>query len=507
MYETLMLTLRGFFGGTALTVLLLVAVGLNAVALAAWAAPAYRRRYSDWTAAGGWKAIVASVLGGLVKAAALLLLARLLTTAMTFQANQFQHQHGRITERNRSAVLMKWGSPHEQRELTVSHTRPRTWITRQLQTKVGDEERVSTDGYWKDEERPVQALGGRMPVVLSVTEEEREVPVEQKSLVSADVAIVVRNRPRTLGNANYAGYEDEWRFSYVVANPSAWRTTASMSFALPAETGLFDGMVLSVGGSNMLDTAESSDGNMVWRRAMPPRSQCSVELAYRSRGLEHLRYIPRRMTQTGHYRVAMTVEGVSGDKLDYPIGSMPAAEDLASQTAQPVKLSWTLDNALTSYDIGIKLPEAEQPNYHFARLLREAPVGLALLLALLTVPAWIVRRPLRLELAALMGGAYLLHYTFMGRLADAMDGFAGPFAISAAVMTALVVWLRLRDRDSRLLRVQDAVGFAVMVIAYPLAVVDADRTEFWMQFLQIGFVAYAAALLLAARRGKLAPDA
>jgi hypothetical protein len=46
-----------------------------------------------------------------------------------------------------------------------------------------------------------------------------------------------------------------------------------------------------------------------------------------------------------------------------------------------------------------------------------------------------------------------------------------------------------------------------MVIAYPLAVVDADRTEFWMQFLQIGFVAYAAALLLAARRGKLAPDA
>jgi hypothetical protein len=504
MYETLMLTLRGFFGGTALTVLLLTAIVINAIALAAWAAPAYRRRYGDWTAAGGWKAIVAGVLGGLVKAAALLLLARLLTTAMTFQANQFQHQHGRVTDRNRSAVLMKWGSPHEQRELTVNHTRSRTWVTRQLQTKVGDEERVSTDGYWKDEERPVQPVGGRMPVVLSVAEEEREVPVEQKSLVSADVAIAIRNRPRTLGNANYAGYEDEWRFRYVVANPSAWRTTAAMSFALPAETGLFDGMLLRVDGSNVLDSAESSDGNLVWRRAMPPRSQCAVELAYRSRGLEHLRYIPRRMTQTGHYRVTMTVEGVSGDKLDYPIGSMPAAEDLASQTAQPVRLSWTLDNALTSYDIGIKLPEAEQPNYHFANLLREAPVGLVLLLALLALPAWIVRQPLRLEVAATMGAAYLLHYTFMGRLADAMDGFAGPFAISAAVVTALVFCLRLGDRGSRFLRIQDAMGFATMAIAYPLAVVDTERTSFWMQFLQIGLLAYAALLLLAARRGKFA---
>jgi len=44
----------------------------------------------------------------------------------------FEQQHGRITQKNRSAVLMKWGYPHEQKELTVSHTRKRIWVTRHV---------------------------------------------------------------------------------------------------------------------------------------------------------------------------------------------------------------------------------------------------------------------------------------------------------------------------------------------------------------------------------------
>ena len=51
---------------------------------------------------------------------------RLFITAVSMQAAGFERAHGRITERNRSAVLMKWGHPHEQQELRVEQTRKRT---------------------------------------------------------------------------------------------------------------------------------------------------------------------------------------------------------------------------------------------------------------------------------------------------------------------------------------------------------------------------------------------
>ena len=89
------------------------------------------------------------------------------------------------------------------------------------------------DSFWKDEEYPVCAVDGKLPTVLTVKEDLRDVSVRQKSIVSADVDITVRNNPRTLGNANYAGYTDAWQMTYKVVNRSKWETAAHMSFPLP----------------------------------------------------------------------------------------------------------------------------------------------------------------------------------------------------------------------------------------------------------------------------------
>jgi len=504
MYVTLMQTLRAFLGaGSLLRFSLIISLVLIVIALAAGVTPAFRSIYERWRSGGGWRGSLASIAAGLFKVLVLFVFVRLLIVGMHFQAQSFEQQYGRITEKNRSAVLMKWGYPHEQPELYVKHTRQRTWVTRQLKS-LDDKSDIMTESFWKDEIPPVQAIGGKMPIMISTQEEVRDVDVLQKSIVSADVDIQVRNNPRQLGNANYAGYDDTWALRYVIANPSGQQTTAHLRFTLPARTGLFDELYLRMDGANYLDRIRSEENVLCWEVNMAPGAQSVIEIGYRSRGLEHLRYIPKRMSQTGHYRVSIQVEGIPPDKLDYPIGSMPPAEKLSDLHGSSYTLTWKLDNALTSYDIGVKLPVAEQPGYHYAQLMNEAPVALLLLLSLFVVPRLIVGAPVKVGVAAVMGTAYFLLYTFMGHLADVLPGFVWPFAISATFLTVLVTWFRLEASESRLLGAQDVIAFAVFAVLYPLAVIDGDRTALWMQMFYVLILLYVCALIL---RSRLSADA
>lgn len=493
MYETFMYTLRAFFGIGTLRVTLAGCLGIAVIVFAAMLSSAFREGLAAYKRRSDWRGALAAALCGVFKFLLIFLMIRLAITALVFQAGLFERQHGRVTEKNRSAVLMKWGYPHEQKEMSVSHTRKRIWVTRRLYVKGQPE---YSDYYWKDEEKPPQLRQGKRPKILGTTEEVRHVAVNQKSIIAADIDIVLRNMPRKLGNANYAGYGDKWDLRYTVANKSEFETSALMSFPLPAKTGLFDEMQLRVNGTNLLQKARVQDSRLTWKVKMPAGSTNRVEVGYKSRGLEFLRYIPRRMTPTGHYRVSMSVQGIPPDKLDYPIGSMPPKENIDNLGASPYTLTWKLDNALTSYDIGIKLPDAEQPEYYFSRLLRESPAGLIFLVVLLGMTRIMLRRPVRPELLAILGAAYSLHYTFMGRLADLLPGFVWPFVISSATVAIVVIWFRLRDREPSLMRVTDIVIFLVIIVLYPLAITDKDTTSFWMQLLYLGALVHVCVLLI-----------
>lgn len=498
MYETMMHTLRAFLGTEVLRLCLVTALILIVIVLAAYSSSSFRGALVNMRDRKGWRGTLIDLGTVIFKFVLIFALVRLFIVALNFQAGIFEREHGRITERNRSAVLMKWGSPHEQHELSVYPTRKRTRVTRQLLIEglEGGKERILTESFWKDQLPPIKAIKGKIPTLISSTEEEKEVEVKHKSIVSADVSITVTNNPRRLGNANYAGYDDVWKLKYVVKNKSRWETNARMYMPLSAKTGIFDRMYLRVNGSDILGSVETSDNRIVWDEKMAPGEQKTVEFGYSSRGLEHLRYIPKRMSQTGHYRVTMNLNGIEPHKLDYPIGSMPPVENLDQLNGESYSLTWNLDNAMSSYDIGIKLPVAEQPQYHFTHLLTEAPVGLVLLILLLVVPAIITTEPVRLEVVAIMGMLYCLHYTFMGRLADLIPGFTVPFLVSAAVTIALVKWFRARSGFNDFLSRQDPVMFAFMATAYPLAVMDADRSPFWMVLYYLAIIAYVCVLLI-----------
>jgi len=498
MYQTFMTVVRTFFGSGLYLAALKIAVPTVVLALLAWSSPAFRAFCRSWRERGGWRAISVAIPTAVVKLFIVLVLARLIMVAMVYQAQMFEFKHGNITEANRSAVLMKWGYPHQQKEIEVSFTRKRTWVTRQLLIP-GDEKRrdtVTRDSFWKDENVPVQAIDGVLPKVISVREEQKDVAVVQKALDQADVQVVLTADERKLGGANYAGYRDAWRLQFTVVNRCDKPVTAHVHFPLPAKTGNYKDVELLVDGESVADRASTSEQGIRWTMDMEPGQKSVVLISYEGRGLDYLRYIPRRMTQTGHYLVTATVNNIKPKEMDWCIGSMPPDQDLDRITGMPYKLTWTLDNALTSYDVGIKLPEAKQPSYHVARLLNQAPVGLIMLLVMLVVPRIIIGRPLSLMVVALTSAAYYLLYTFMGRLADVIPYFWLSFLISFAVLSALVAFLRLKDKSSPVVSWQDTVAFVALAVVYPLAVIDADRTALWMQVFYVAILVYACVLVV-----------
>jgi len=101
-----------------------------------------------------------------------------------------------------------------------------------------------------------------------------------------------------------------------------------------------------------------------------------------------------------------------------------------------------------------------------------------------------------MELLAIFGTAYCLHYTFMGRLAEVMSGFAFPFLISLIMLTLLIVWFRIKDSEWLFLRVQDSIVFYLAIFLYPLSVVDEDHTALWMQFFCLGILIHVCILAI-----------
>jgi hypothetical protein len=275
-----------------------------------------------------------------------------------------------------------------------------------------------------------------------------------------------------------------------------------MTLPLPADTGLYNNNVLTVDGQDLLDKVSSGEGGRIWKLDMKPGQRSVVKLAYDSRGLEYLRYIPRRMIQTGHYRVTVHVVGIppkGADGIDWPIGSMPPNENRDKLEGDTYDLTWNLDNAMTSYDIGVKLPEAKQPAYYFASLLEQAPIGLVLLLAMLILPRLIGGYRINLACVILILAAYYLFYTFMGNLADLVPGFATAFIIAALVLGLIVAVFRLADSSSRFLGAQDILWFVALMVLYPLAIIDTERTNFWMQVFYVGQLLYVCLLTLKLR--------
>jgi len=191
---------------------------------------------------------------------------------------------------------------------------------------------------------------------------------------------------------------------------------------------------------------------------------------------------------------------VPRERLNFPIGAMSPDDDLAKLSGEEYTLHWDLSRAVTNFSIGVIVPPPKQPGFEVARLLADAPPGLALLALLLVLTRLLLgARVEMLPLGLSVTAAYLAYTAFAG-VSDMAGSFPAAFAAGFALpaFAGAALWL---GRDGRgLLGAQSAALHVLFTAGYPLAVYFESATE---ALLNTGYVLLAAyAIFLAVRMAR-----
>jgi len=508
MYRHMLGLLGGLFGDKA-ELVLVVGLGVLAVAVLLLLSRAWREVVQAARRRGGWRAVLMGLANGLLTLVVGATLVAAFGGAMLVESGLFDERHGRVTQRNYEAIQTNWGEPHQQRELAVNHTvtEEKTFLL------LKDGRRVAEDQL--DDVNPEQI--GENPV--KVTREVRKT-VPQNSIVRSVVEVDVRLDYRPKGSAFYTCYRDDWDLTYTVRNRSEKATEAEFRFPMPASHGEYAGLSIQVDGKDWLDRVVLENNAQTWSMPMEPGQEAEVEVAYASRGMEYLRYTPAPMAHREAQKVTMRLfpdtaeanEPARGPQrllweqdMALPIGSTtPGVRKDSPDAGEPLVLEWNLASAATSLGMGIILPDIKQPGWYVARLLHEAPLGLALLAAALVVTWVLLGRRTHLFSLGLLVVAYYLFYTILAHASDHTSSFAWCFAVSSSATLALAaayLWLGWGQTFAA----HQSLGLVTaFTVYYPLAVVFDEHTGLMLQILYWALAAYAAGLavvMLWRRRG------
>ncbi|MFL5318328.1 MAG: hypothetical protein ACJ790_01630 [Myxococcaceae bacterium] len=244
------------------------------------------------------------------------------------------------------------------------------------------------------------------------------VDVATGELSSTSVIVDLDAEYRRKGLTEYPGYEAAFKGDYAFKNPSTEASFVAFTVGLPTERDalMLRDVRLLVDGVEDPEHTEYAPQRIIWTGQVRGSQTAKFELAFRARGMTTFGYTfaPTRSGQDSAaskpvtaFDLVMRVKGVPGE-IDFPVGTMtPTADDQAGNVRT---LSWKVDRLLTSFDVGIKLPDNRGVTVAMEKLTRKAPVfylmfGVGLLWALASVR----RRARALHVLAL-SGAYFLFF-------------------------------------------------------------------------------------------------
>jgi hypothetical protein len=106
------------------------------------------------------------------------------------------------------------------------------------------------------------------------------------------------------------------------------------------------------------------------------------------------------------------------------------------------RLTWQLDNAITTAGMGVALRQPEQPGAKVFRVLSESSLAITMLVALVAITLLLLGQAIYLLDLALLAGIYCVLFLVMAGVSDYSYGFWGSLVLGAGlalVLTALVV--------------------------------------------------------------------
>ena len=381
---------------------------------------------------------------------------------LNYVERAFRAEHGRITEVNLRSVQTIWGRPHIQYDLRVTH--------------------FVTDTVQEELPRPSPEAPPRF-ITRRVTR-----ALEQNSIVRTRGTVTVKMNYRRKGSAYYTCFEDDCRFIYDVRNFADRETTADFAFPMSSGQNLFLDFKVLVDSEDYSKHLSFSGEEVRWSLPMAPGRQVTVEVTYRSRGMETWYYQIPEPREIRDFTLVMQLPEVAQGQLNYPEGCMTPSQVQAGPQGKGSVLTWSLDRAITTRGMGVALPAAPQPGNLVARVLQQAWRGAMLLLVGLVVSLLGAGMRAGLLRLALIGGAQCAQFMLLAALSDFRPGFVGAFALGALIALALSLLALRWPAGAWSTAPACLVGFFVVV--YPLLALPRVAAGALLTAADIGLIAY-----------------
>ena len=294
-------------------------------------------------------------------------------------------------------------------------------------------------------------------------------------LSRTDVQIALDAQYRRRGIIEFPGYLADFDGSYRFKNP-AGDTASHVGFTvgLPVQKDalMLSDLKLLVDGVEDAGHTEYTPERIAWTGRIPRDAEVTFQLHYRARGLERFGYTFNRLGVPGDgvrpvtaFKLAMTVRGARG-AIDFPVGAM-------APTAQgPVEggelLVWDVERLLTSFDVGVVLPDSRGVATALGKLIDNAPFFFLLYGAGLLYALSGVRKKARALHVLGLSGAYFLYFPLATYLTAYLPW---PVASSVALLgisllAVLHAWRFITVRAALLVTLCQLFFLAVPAAAY-----------------------------------------
>jgi hypothetical protein len=381
----------------------------------------------------------------------------------------FQRTHGRITQANYNAVETIWGAEQVQSELNVD---------------IYHDEEITERIESEDPAKP--ALIRKKTIHKSVT---------GNPFVAATHNVTLKQNPRKKGSAFYGGYETDCNFTWKLRNPSDTNQNCTLTFPLPASGAMYDGLVATLDGKDVLPEMQIKDGSLVLERDVQPNEAMDFRIAFKSRGLSSWDFQVREPREIRDFTLTLTLPDLQKAKLNYPDGCMTPTKIEPTRDNQGSVLTYRLDHALTDKGMGIALPQLPQPGETTRAVLDETEDAWLLVFAILLLSLTLASVRHAVLLTILFATATAFSYGLLANFSDLLFGFWG---------TAILILLPLFAILAKLLkRAAPEIGkwlcaqFILFGVIYPsVAGLDSDRQPLYLNLCALIYLAFVAWLLV-----------
>lgn len=287
-------------------------------------------------------------------------------------------------------------------------------------------------------------------------------------LVGSDVHVRLGLEHRQKGLLWYATYRTEFEASYQFRNDAVEDKTLAVTFPFPAQHAIYDDFRFAVRGGNWLAKPVARDGRIEGQFRARAGEVVTVDVGYRSQGLDRWTYLlgqegVQGATEVRNFRLAMDTDFT---EIDFPEDAMaPSAKE---RTAEGWRLTWQYSDLIAGVNIGMLLPQKLQPGPLAGQISFFAPVSLFFFFVVILAIAVVRRIELHPMHFFFLSAAFFAFHLLLAYLVDHISIHAAFVAASLVSVGLVVSYLRMVV-GTRFAFVEAALAQLVYLVAFSYA--------------------------------------